>query len=358
MSEYLEDRKVTLTLTGDFFCSKEFDYQERKGITDYLSGAPNAVVNFEGSVEGGSVIAKSIRLASDPDVVPSLRGCAVALSNNHVLDFQKQGLDLLIAKLNESSIPFFGINSNSKILDNFKILDLEGIRVCFMGFGAENEQCVTPTADSPGVLNFDSKNLKSSVEALDKELFDYLIVYAHIGYEFEKYPLPLHVGLCRQAIDLGADLVYCSHTHCLQPYEVYDDKYIFYGLGNFYFSTGRDRYPVSSDIGAIVKISLSCHKREVSLVNVEKIEYGRPGPGFEISLFDSFQKDWKLGFTSLKKYSQNYSLIRTRKSNPRPILYYNRPILNFIKYRAWKLVVDITGVLGIRQIVKRILRWQ
>ena len=152
-------------------------------------------------------------------------------------------------------------------------------------------------------------------------------------------------------------MVYCSHTHCLKPYEVYDGKYIFYGLGNFYFSSGRDRYPVSSDVGAIVKIALSCNSREVRLVDVEKIEYERPSPGFEISLFEGFQKEWKLDFTSLEKYSQNYSLIRTRKINPRPILYYNRPILNFLKYRAWKLVVDITGAFEIRQTVKRILGW-
>ena len=349
---------VSLTLVGDFFCSTQFNCAEREKIENYLSVAPNPIINFEGSFEAIAVEDKAIRLAADPTILNSFNDCVVSLANNHVLDYREEGLNDLILKLNSESIPYFGINSNLKTYDNFKIVDFDGIKVCLVGFGAKNEECVSPGADMPGVLDFNKDNLKASFEALHTELFDYLIVYSHIGYEFEKYPLPLHVGLCREAIDLGADLVYCSHTHCLQPYEVYNGKYIFYGLGNFYFSSNRDRYPTDSDIGAIVRVSLSHHAREVNLVGVERIVYERPGPGFEISSFEGYQADWKLDSISLKKYSKNYSSIRTRKSNPRPILYYDRPILNFVKYRAWKLVVDITGVLGIRYLVKRMLRWQ
>ena len=358
MSESANKDNVVLTLTGDFFCSKEFDSNERRSIEKYLSNVRNPVINFEGALESDSAVTKSIHLAADPDIISALSTCTVALSNNHVLDFEKMGLDFLLAKLNDNSIPFFGVNSNSHVSDNFRLFNFEGIKVCFMGFGAENEECVAPTRDSPGILNFDIKNLKSSFEALDKEIFDYLIVYAHIGYEFEKYPLPLHVGLCREAINLGADLVYCSHTHCLQPYEVHNEKYIFYGLGNFYFSSHRDRYPAESDIGAIVSISLSSRRRKINLLGVEKIQYERPGPGFKISKFEGYLKEWRLDFPSLKKYSQDYSSLRTRRRNPRPILYYNHPILNFIKYRVWKLIVDITGMLGMREMIKRLLNWQ
>ena len=349
---------VVLTLTGDFFCAAEFDVEERKEITQVLFDAENPIVNFEGALESGFVTPKSISLAADPSIIPMLRGCTLALANNHVLDFQKQGLDLLVAKLQENSIPFFGINSSSETIDNFQIVDIEGVRVCFVGFGAKNEECVPPSAGCPGVLNFDAGNLESSFDAIDRDLYDYLIVYAHIGYEFERFPLPLHVGLCRQAIDLGADLVYCSHAHCVQPYEQYNGKYIFYGLGNFYFSANRDRYPIICDMGFMIKVALSRGKRDVSLDSVDKIVYERPGPGFKVSSINTFEDEWKLGFSDLKDYSQHYSSLRTRKTNPRPILYFNQPIRNFVKYAVWKLVVDITGFLGVRQFVKRVLGWQ
>jgi poly-gamma-glutamate capsule biosynthesis protein CapA/YwtB (metallophosphatase superfamily) len=43
--------------------------------------------------------------------------------------------------------------------------------------------------------------------------------------------------LLRYMIDLGADFIYSSHSHIIQPHEIYKKKYIFYGLGNFYFAS-------------------------------------------------------------------------------------------------------------------------
>ena len=40
-------------------------------------------------------------------------------------------------------------------------------------------------------------------------------------------------------IEMGADAVVCSHTHCLLPWEIYADKPIVYGLGNLIFESDR-----------------------------------------------------------------------------------------------------------------------
>jgi len=353
-----DKRPVCLTLTGDFFCSSQFDQNELASISNYLSSKSNPIVNFEGSFESDFVTKKSIRLASDPSTLNILDDCTLSLANNHVLDFGTKGLALLLSKFQKRSIQYFGINSNDTTVDNFKVFNFDGVRVCLIGFGAKNEECLEPNSDAPGILDFNSKNLTTSFEALGSVEYDYLFVYAHIGYEFEKYPLPLHVGLCRKAIDLGADLVYCSHTHCLQPYELYQDKYIFYGLGNFYFSNNRDRYPSISDVGAMVSVVLARKNREIKILNVEKVTYSRPPPGLKIEPFDEYLEMWELKAGALKVYSRDYPKKRTRKKNPRPILYYETPVSNFLKYITWKLAVDITGVLGIRKVVKRFLKWQ
>ena len=42
-------------------------------------------------------------------------------------------------------------------------------------------------------------------------------------------------------VDLGADAVVCSHTHCPLPWEMYADRPIVYGLGNLIFEgTGKE----------------------------------------------------------------------------------------------------------------------
>jgi hypothetical protein len=192
---------------------------------------------------------------------------------------------------------------------------------------------------------------------LAKEHFDFLIVYAHFGYEHEYYPLPLHVGLCRYLIDQGADFVFGSHTHCIQPYEIYSGKYIFYGLGNFFFSPGRENYPQESDRGLMVEIVLAKNESTIKVVRALRIQFFRDRPGFEIGNDDEYLDSNRLNFSSLDSYSRKYKQLRRRKRNPRPIMMYDRTLTNELKYQLWLFIARLTGYLGIRQLVKRLLGW-
>lgn len=64
---------------------------------------------------------------------------------------------------------------------------------------------------------------------------DYVIVISHGGNEFYHLPSPRIKALYRFFIDAGADAVVSHHTHCFSGFEVYRDKPVFYGLGNFIY---------------------------------------------------------------------------------------------------------------------------
>ncbi len=49
------------------------------------------------------------------------------------------------------------------------------------------------------------------------------------------------VKRCRFMVDMGADAVVCSHTHCPLPWEMYCDRPIVYGLGNLVFENSGER---------------------------------------------------------------------------------------------------------------------
>ena len=66
---------------------------------------------------------------------------------------------------------------------------------------------------------------------------DYVIMYAHWGYENLSWYSDEQVDLARAFIDAGADFVVGSHPHVLQGMEFYKDKLIAYSLGNFWFNT-------------------------------------------------------------------------------------------------------------------------
>ena len=56
-------------------------------------------------------------------------------------------------------------------------------------------------------------------------------------------------------IDIGADAVINHHQHCYSGYEVYKEKPIFYGLGNFCFDKNTQRNSIWNE-GYLVKLVL------------------------------------------------------------------------------------------------------
>ena len=231
------------------------------------------------------------------------------------------------------------------------------LRICLAGFGWRNEECIEATKSESGVADFTRLNIDKTMARLAKEHFDFLIVYVHFGYEHEYYPLPLHIGLCRYLIDHGVDLVFGSHTHCIQPYEIYSGKYIFYGLGNFFFSPGRERYPQESDRGLMVELALSKEDFTIKVARALRIQYFQDRSGFEIRDDDDYLSSNKLNVSKLDGYSRDYKRLRYRKRNPRPIMMHEQALTNELKYQLWLFSVRLTGYLGIRQLVKKLLGW-
>ena len=64
---------------------------------------------------------------------------------------------------------------------------------------------------------------------------DLLIVMIHWGEERLYAATDSQVAYGRALVDAGADLVLGSHSHVVGGIELYEGKYIVYGLGNFCF---------------------------------------------------------------------------------------------------------------------------
>ncbi len=93
--------------------------------------------------------------------------------------------------------------------------------------------------------------IKEEIKDLKKEV-DFLILYIHWGNEFINYPYVDQKQFARWLIDIGVDLVVGMHSHVLQGYEIYKDKYIFYSLGNFVFNMPSE----STRYSCIVNVNL------------------------------------------------------------------------------------------------------
>ena len=159
------------------------------------------------------------------------------LANNHILDFGTQGLMDTVNLCSQYNIDTVGVGKNledaSKIL--YKRKDGETLAIincCEHEFSIAGDDTAGANPLDPIQQYYKIKEAKQSA--------DYVLVIVHGGHEHYQLPSPRMVETYRFFIDAGADAVINHHQHCFSGYEIYKEKPIFYGLGNFCFDRGRE----------------------------------------------------------------------------------------------------------------------
>ena len=98
------------------------------------------------------------------------------------------------------------------------------------------EHSWTASKSNSGLFTtYDPTKLVTEIQEA-KKTCDYVVVYVHWGVERNTEPEDYQKSLARQYIDAGADAVIGAHPHVLQGIEYYQEKPIFYSLGNFIFA--------------------------------------------------------------------------------------------------------------------------
>ena len=117
--------------------------------------------------------------------------------------------------------------------------------------------------------------IQAGIAALKEAGAEFIIAALHWGDEgaYDVNALQLEQG--HAAIDAGADVVYGSHPHTLQPIEVYNDHYIFYSMGNWSF--GGNTNPRDKDT-VIAKLEVTRDvDGSVSVTNLKLIPCASSG---------------------------------------------------------------------------------
>ena len=87
--------------------------------------------------------------------------------------------------------------------------------------------------------NVYSETVEDGFETLPSTV-ELAVSMAHAGIELFQYPLPREQKAYQKKIELRADIVIGGHRHCFQRMELYQDKHIFYSLGDGIFDHLHD----------------------------------------------------------------------------------------------------------------------
>lgn len=258
-----------------------------ESLIPIIQSADISIVNFESTINCPTALPLSkcgpnLKCAEESIELLAKAGFDVlTLANNHILDYGREGLEKTIATIKQSNLNYVGagkdLESARQPLYITKDQQTIGIiNSCEHEFSIASD--TTPGANPLDIISIS----KTIIEC--KKKADYVIVITHGGIENYQLPSLEMQKRYRFFIDMGADVVVNHHQHCYSGYEIYHQKPIFYGLGNFFFNkkiignatNWNEGYMVYLDLNQINDFKLIPYLQTVSEYRIELLENKTP----------------------------------------------------------------------------------
>jgi poly-gamma-glutamate capsule biosynthesis protein CapA/YwtB (metallophosphatase superfamily) len=279
---------MKILITGDLAITQPYNTSALidQSLKDLFTSSDINIVNLEVPVtESISKILKTgpnlkAHRQSIAEIFKMLHVKVATLANNHLMDYDEQGVADTLAFCKEEKVQTVGGGMNLEEASKTLYLDTEEGKIAVVNF-AENEwiPATTTSAGANPMDIIDNANLIKHAK-LNAE---FVFVIVHGGHEYYNLPSPRMQKQYRFYAEQGADIVIGHHTHCMSGNEVYMGVPIYYSLGNFIFteqSTYSDWY-----IGLVLEVEIQKGKLLTQLNPMKQQE-----KTFELSLLKNDEK--------------------------------------------------------------------
>ena len=219
-------------------------------IKNQIKDSDLVVANLESPIAvNASTEGDHLQFKGNPDLLSEFDFVNLfSTANNHITDCGEEGVDETVKILDQDKFDHNGVFKKEYVPYTITV-------------GKEKVSIVTLT----DMLNipFDKDSKWRVLRLGDEKVMEYIvdlkrqgytvILFAHVGMLFTRYPNPITYEYMHSYIDAGADLIVTCHSHCLGGMERYKGKYIFHSLGDFLMDGNSERRRQSG----ILKIELN-----------------------------------------------------------------------------------------------------
>ncbi|MCP4219532.1 MAG: CapA family protein [bacterium] len=242
-------KTVDFALLGDvalhgLFCSEQEKNTSRfTGVQQLLQERDIVFANLETPLEGSGEInelkqgKKGVILCSKKEVydavLPLLNIDVVSLANNHIYDCKAEGIRNTIDCLENLGIKFTGGGYKAEHLEPV-IIEKNGLTIGFTAYVHDSTNHMVPQDAGVFVNRYDEEIIIDQIKEL-KKICDCLILSLHWGVDYSYYPTLLQRKAGARFAEAGVDILMGHHAHTVQPFDIKDDSFLFYGLGSFCF---------------------------------------------------------------------------------------------------------------------------
>ncbi len=163
---------------------------------------------------------------------------AVSLANNHVLDFDYEGLFDMLRHLQQAGIHTAGAGTTFSEASQPAIWEVQGRKLGLIAC-TDNEPAWAASGEHPGVwyvpMQVQDERAHDLFEVVRRTRLEVscLIVALHWGPNWGYTPPAGHQSFAHALIDHGADIVFGHSGHVVRGVEVYKDRPIIYCAGDF-----------------------------------------------------------------------------------------------------------------------------
>lgn len=253
VGDMMFDRGVNLLIKQN----NNFNYPFEK-IKKYLNYSGTLVGNLEGPIVNNMTFISTHSMSFNFDkrntkAFKDNNFQILSLANNHTSNRGSAGLEETKTFLKDNDIDYVG-EPHGCSLNDIVIKD----------------DIIFYAVNTTFPFNCSNEEIISNIKKLDKEKF--LVVLMHWGDEYVHNASQSQINLAHSIIDAGADLIIGGHPHVIQNIEKYNNKLIFYSLGNFIF----DQY-FSKETQQGIMVGLELKKNE-QIYNLFVIEEEKAQP--------------------------------------------------------------------------------
>jgi poly-gamma-glutamate capsule biosynthesis protein CapA/YwtB (metallophosphatase superfamily) len=220
---------------------------------------------------------KAFAIRCDPQALPAARLAGVDVANqanNHAYDDGPSGLVDSLTSIRAAGLVAVGAGTDQSEALRAASLQIGGWTVAVLGI----DEVLDPVdevagPDKPGTAAGHDFALALQAVRDAAVSSDLVVVMIHWGVELDARPRLYQVEQAHRMIDAGADMIFGSHPHRLQPMETYRGRPIFYSLGNFVWP----RLTTATRVTAIAEVVVTPDGAiRTRLLPVEIVSDGHP----------------------------------------------------------------------------------
>ena len=257
-------------------------------IKEMVSEADISLGILEGALAGGEPTGYPIFNSPD-EVIDSLRDTGIDVvnyANNHIYDYDDEGLQRTIEITKEKGLDVLGVKSTEEE-KSYLVKEVDGVKIGFASYVFETAVVNGYKTINSNPVSINSENLintfnyndlesfynriASEISAMKAEGVKFIIASMHWGEEYNTYIEATQNEIAKKLNELGVDIILGGHPHVIQPYEIICNEsghstFVIYSQGNSLSNQSEQEIGVAeSEDGIMIKFTLEKKDGNVSL---------------------------------------------------------------------------------------------